>query len=555
MTQATRTVERCLSIQAPRERVYRALLDPGTLSRWMYATVRWVPTKGSSYRIEWRNSNLPDSAQGEILDIVENERLVLSWFMERDGCETVATFELEDGEPGGTFLRFRHSGFPGDPAWQVRFDMVALEWEKVLENLRFVVEEGGENANPFFLRIERSLPASRERAHLYWVGPGALRMWLARGSFMDPAPSGEFEMTLAEGGSVRGILRTFVPGRHMRMLWEEDGKRCLIGLSFWPEGAGAVVALTIRSFAHQEADRGRLTGLWQARLDRLERTLARVPGSWPRSGEGSLTAERVVAAPRTSVWRALTDPATQVAWFCDRSEFTPQAMHPYHFLWTSFGDQSGLVREIVPTERLSMSWEVPSVQAATDVDIILSDATGPENAEKGATRIEVSHRGWGRGADWGVEEAAHRSGWRSVLAMLDFYLRHGEAGHKRSFLLRARVSLQPEEIGARMLTSTGLESWLAAAASVEAMEGGSFRAELSGDDTLEGRVAAVDPHGLLALDLDGPSPAFVEISWHAGLEGRGSEVLVAGLAFGTPDHWPLQQRIYWAERLAKLSGL
>lgn len=559
MTQATRSIERCLSIQAPRERVYRALLDPGTLSRWMYATVRWVPTKGSSYRIEWRNSNLPASAQGEILDIEENERLVLSWNMERDDCETVASFDLEDGDSGSTFLRFRHAGFPADPAWQVRFDMVALEWDKVLENLRFLVEEGGENETPFFLRFERPLPASRERAHLHWVGPDALRAWIARGAFIDPAPGGEFEMLLSEGGIARGIIRTFIPGRHMRMLWEEDGKRSLVGLSFWPEGAGSVTALTIRSFALRDSDRARVLDQWQKRLDRLEQSLARVPGSWPRAGEGSLTVERIIASPRAQVWRALTDPAAQVAWFCDRSEFTPQAMHPYHFLWTSFGEQSGVVREIRPPERLSMLWEVSAVRAATDVDVTLADAPAAAMAATGesasATRVIVEHRGWGRGADWAGEEAAHRSGWRSVLAMLDFYTRHADAGHRRSFLLRARVSLPPAEIGARLTTNAGLESWVASNAAVEAVQGGPFRAVLPGEDVLEGRIAAIDPERMIALDLDRPDPTFIEISWSEGLEGRGSEVLVSGIAFGVSEHWSVQQRIHWAERLGKLSGL
>ncbi len=90
MTDAVRTVERCLRIPRRARRSSAALLDPAALSRWMYATVRWRPEKGASYRIDWQDTAVPAHTQGEILEIDEGRELVLSWFMERDGCETVA---------------------------------------------------------------------------------------------------------------------------------------------------------------------------------------------------------------------------------------------------------------------------------------------------------------------------------------------------------------------------------------------------------------------------------------------------------------------------------
>ena len=78
MNVSTRSVERCLSIAASREDVYQALLDPASLSRWMYATVRIKPQKGGAYRIDWQDTALPASAQGEILEMEEGRRLVLS---------------------------------------------------------------------------------------------------------------------------------------------------------------------------------------------------------------------------------------------------------------------------------------------------------------------------------------------------------------------------------------------------------------------------------------------------------------------------------------------
>ena len=248
MSEPTRTVERCLRIAAPRPEVFRALLDPAALSRWMYATVRWKPVKGAGYRIEWQETSLPAHAQGEILEIVDDRRLTISWFQEKIGCETTASFELDDDEAGCTLLKFRHRGFPIGPEWQARFDMVALEWDKSLENLRFHVEESPRGGTPYYARHQISLPASRERAHLYWVGPAALRSWLAEQAFVDPAAGGEIDLILKEGGRAHGLIRTFAPGKHMRVLWEEEGRRSLLGLSFWPEGNECVMTLTQRSY-------------------------------------------------------------------------------------------------------------------------------------------------------------------------------------------------------------------------------------------------------------------------------------------------------------------
>ncbi len=424
MTDPVRSVERCIRIHAPRADVFRFLLDPAALSRWMYATVLWKPTKGASYRIEWQDTSVPAVAQGEILEIEEDRRLVLSWFMERDGCETVASFELDDEDPGSTYVKFRHTGFPADPSWQVRCDLIALEWDKVLENLRFHVEERREGVQPFYLRLQTKLPASRERTHLYWVGPTAIRAWLADRAFVDPAAQGEFDLILRDGKHVKGEIRSFLPGRHMRLLWDEEGTRSLLGISFWPEADGSVMTLTQRSYGIGDGERDAVRAAWEERFARLRDALGREPGSLPAAGSQSIEIERTLPVPRERAWKACTDPVSLVGWLCDRAEFTPQSGRPYHFLWTSYGEQPGKVIEVENMERIRLAWDLPAREATTE----LSLSFHPVAVDRGKSRIVLTHSGWGEGIHWQSECSAYRHGWTSFLAMLEFYLRDGGRG-------------------------------------------------------------------------------------------------------------------------------
>jgi uncharacterized protein YndB with AHSA1/START domain len=549
MNESTRTVERCLPIAAPRSEVYKALLDPAALSRWMYATVQWKPLKGAAYRIDWKDSSLPAHAQGEFLEIQENRRVVLSWFMERDGVETVASFDLVDQGSDATVVRFRHTGFPGGPEWQTRFDMVALEWDKVLENLRFLVEEG-HGGLPFYLREQVELPASRERVYAHWVAPAAIESWLAREAFVDPAPGGEVDLLLNEGGRAHGSYRILVPGKHLRLMIEEDGNRSLIGVSFWPSdtGAGSVLTVTQRSYALDESARVTVRQRWQEAFARLRTTLERRPGRWPRSGARVIEIERVVSAPRDRVWKAVADAVGQSSWFCDRAEFVPRTGAPYAFLWTGWGEVRGEVLAVEPNSRLTLSWDMNRLEATTVVEYRLTE----EEGDPGRTRIRLSHSDWGEGPLWDGAYDATRSGWGSALALLEFYLRRGSLGPRRSFLLRRRIPVPAVDVWSRIETPERLVSWAGPDSMCEPREGGKVLLRSSEGTMLEGQVTMADPASGIAIAIESPEPSFVDLSWTQ--DRSGTRVLASGIAYGVPESWPQQQRVLWGERLERLGG-
>jgi uncharacterized protein YndB with AHSA1/START domain len=106
-----------IRIEAPREAVFRALVEPEIVSRWFDAAQAVVePRVGGRYSLGWKYQVDGVDVEGgptQILEYVPNEKLVLDWPDWR-GDKSVngqrITFHLEtEGE--GTRVTFVHSGF------------------------------------------------------------------------------------------------------------------------------------------------------------------------------------------------------------------------------------------------------------------------------------------------------------------------------------------------------------------------------------------------------------------------------------------------------------
>ena len=106
-----------MTVNAPREAVFKALTDPDALREWMGAPAPVVePKVGGRYQLGWAYEVDGREVQGgpvEILDIVPNERLVVSWPDWR-GDPSVpmqsVTWVLES-DGAGTRVTLTHAGF------------------------------------------------------------------------------------------------------------------------------------------------------------------------------------------------------------------------------------------------------------------------------------------------------------------------------------------------------------------------------------------------------------------------------------------------------------
>jgi uncharacterized protein YndB with AHSA1/START domain len=103
-------------IDAPKDRVFRALIEPQALDRWIASAAEVEPRTGGRYTYSWKYQHGGRQVEGgptKILDIVENERLVTDWTDWR-GDETRPltriAWLLEDAGHG-TRVTLIHSGF------------------------------------------------------------------------------------------------------------------------------------------------------------------------------------------------------------------------------------------------------------------------------------------------------------------------------------------------------------------------------------------------------------------------------------------------------------
>ncbi|MDM7917202.1 MAG: SRPBCC domain-containing protein, partial [Candidatus Eisenbacteria bacterium] len=310
----------------------------------------------------------PASATGEILDLVPEEKLVLSWFMEADGVDSTASFELEDAAGGGTLLRFVHSGLPQEPEWLPRFNHVALEWDKVLLNLRFVLEEKGEGKHLFYFRTSVLLHAPQARIFRAWLTATGLNAWLARDLLLVPEEGQEMSgVTIDMGRALSVHFHRIEPDKHLRMTWSEGGVRGLIGVSFWPVPDGIDVTLTLRSFALMEGERPIIQSLWDRRFQRLARYLARRPFSQRPAAGGSIDLSRELESTPQRAWAALTDAAILRRWFVAWTDFEPRPGAEYTVLWNNYGELQGRIEEARPGEFLRLTWDLAELEATTEV--------------------------------------------------------------------------------------------------------------------------------------------------------------------------------------------
>lgn len=110
-------VQRIITVEAPREEVFRTLVEPERINRWFGTDSAIVePRIGGRYSVGWKYQVDGRDVTGgptHIIDLVPNERLVLDWPDWR-GDSSIApqriAFEL-NSEGEDTKLTFTHSGF------------------------------------------------------------------------------------------------------------------------------------------------------------------------------------------------------------------------------------------------------------------------------------------------------------------------------------------------------------------------------------------------------------------------------------------------------------
>lgn len=109
----TPTIEVDQFLAHPPERVWRALVDPELQQQWMSMGPDFEPQVGHRFAIDMGQWG---TTQCEVLEVVEAERLVISWI--NDPLDTTVSWRLEP-EGSGTRLFLVHSGFTAEQTMPV----------------------------------------------------------------------------------------------------------------------------------------------------------------------------------------------------------------------------------------------------------------------------------------------------------------------------------------------------------------------------------------------------------------------------------------------------
>jgi uncharacterized protein YndB with AHSA1/START domain len=141
-TAASPEIRTSIMIDAPPDRVFRALIDPAALNKWIASAAEVEPHVGGRYSYGWTYQHGGRDVIGgptRILELVPNERLVTDWPDWRGDPQKPPTRVAWLIEPFGSKTRVTvvHGEFPRT----VDISDYPFGWRGFLNQLKTVVEE------------------------------------------------------------------------------------------------------------------------------------------------------------------------------------------------------------------------------------------------------------------------------------------------------------------------------------------------------------------------------------------------------------------------------
>ena len=227
-----RSAEGRVEIDAPPERVWRALTDARELERWFPLEAKVEPGEGGTIYMSWKNEF---EGTSNILAWEPPRHLRTSW----DWGGQVTDYLLE-GEGGRTVLRVVTSGFPEGASWDDWIEGTRRGWAFELASLKHYLERhAGEERGVVYVRRRVTLPAGEAWERL--VGPDGLdARWLEGRRFDDEPP---VQVAAVVDDPADAVLRVSIEPTH-----EGGGARDVtLFLSAWGESAAAETLAAVRS--------------------------------------------------------------------------------------------------------------------------------------------------------------------------------------------------------------------------------------------------------------------------------------------------------------------
>ena len=129
-----------VDIAADSERVWRAIIEPPSLTRWCSPEAELQPRQGGLFRARVdRVTEL--EAHIDIFEAGRRVRLIYLPNPALPRADSVMTDDLIiEGVAGGTVVRLLGSGVPGEREWDTQYWRLRTSWQQALNRLKVLVE-------------------------------------------------------------------------------------------------------------------------------------------------------------------------------------------------------------------------------------------------------------------------------------------------------------------------------------------------------------------------------------------------------------------------------
>jgi len=140
MSERSRGYAHRVDIAADSDRVWRAITEPQSLTRWCSPDAQLQPRQGGLFR-----ACVDRVTEFEAhIDVFEAGRRVRLIYLPNPAlprADSVITDDLiVEAVPGGTVVRLLGSGVPGDRAWDTQYWRLRTSWQQALNRLKVLVE-------------------------------------------------------------------------------------------------------------------------------------------------------------------------------------------------------------------------------------------------------------------------------------------------------------------------------------------------------------------------------------------------------------------------------
>jgi uncharacterized protein YndB with AHSA1/START domain len=140
MNERVRGYAHRVDIAADAERVWRAIIEPASLTRWCSPEAELQPRQGGLFRARVdRVTEL--EAHIDIFEAGRRVRLIYLPNPALPRADSVMTDDLIiEGVPGGTVVRLLGSGVSGEREWDTQYWRLRTSWQQALNRLKVLVE-------------------------------------------------------------------------------------------------------------------------------------------------------------------------------------------------------------------------------------------------------------------------------------------------------------------------------------------------------------------------------------------------------------------------------